>query len=357
MRYFILVWLFIWPSLVSAHQTGASTFVVNIHDDGQIETLIALPVTDVAHILKVDANEDGNVSPGELAARYGDIAAYLDENIALKNGDTPCSVTERKAAPLGQALQGYFFLKTFACALPLTTLKFSNTVLLDIPGGYRHLGRIQHGETVETTAFSATFPTYELRIAEPESSLLDVTVRYFVEGIEHILFGPDHVLFVLLLLLLAAGFKRLVWVASSFTIAHSMTLGLSALNVVDVSAGIVEPIIALSVAYVAVETIVHKEAPRYLIAVTFVFGLVHGFGFSYVLRDEVGLPSGALIPALGAFNVGVEIGQLAVLLPLYPLRRWLINKSYERAVVRTLSAIALIIAVHWFIERTLGSHV
>ena len=357
MRILLFICFFLLPSLASAHQTGASTFVVNVHDDGIVETLIALPVADVAHGLDVDTDRNGAIAPNELAPRYGDIADYLDKNIQLANGESVCEVTEKKSAPLGQALTSYFFLKTFRCPLPLTVLTFTNTALLDSPDGYRHLGRIQYGEKVETTAFNKEFPTYTLKIAEPESNLLDVFTRYLVEGVGHILLGPDHVLFVLLLMLIAVGFRQLIWVVSSFTIAHSITLGLAALNVADVPASVVEPAIALSIAYVAVETLIRKQPPKYLIIATFMFGLVHGFGFSYVLRDEVGLPTAALVPALAAFNVGVELGQLSILLPLYPLRRWLVGKPYERRVTQVLATAALAVALYWLIERTLGFHV
>ena len=97
---------------------------------------------------------------------------------------------------------------------------------------------------------------------------------------------------------------------------------------------------------------VRKEAPRYLFLVTFFFGLVHGFGFSYVLRDEVGLPSEALVPALAAFNVGVEVGQIGIVLILYPLRRWVHEKPFERHVIRGLAGLCLLVATWWFIERT-----
>jgi len=160
-----------------------------------------------------------------------------------------------------------------------------------------------------------------------------------------------------LLVLIAVGFKRMLWVVSSFTVAHSITLGLSALNIISLAPAIIEPVIALTIAFMAIETMVRKEPPRELVVITFLFGLVHGFGFSYVLRDNVGLPTQALMPALAGFNIGVELGQLGIVLLLFPLRRLWVGKAYERKAVIGLSMIALAISIYWIFERTLGFNV
>jgi hypothetical protein len=354
----LLVVLLFWCTTASAHQTGASTFVANVDKDtGKVETLLAFPGRDAAEHLGFDPNLDGVTSAAELAPRYAELGAYVDSHILVENDGKPCDVVELKASPIAQALDNFWYLKAFQCGLPLGEITFTNTVLLESTGSYRHFARIQLGEVVQTTAFNSNFPAFKLKVAEPESNALSVFARYLVEGLEHITLGPDHVLFVILLILIAAGFKRMVWVVSSFTFAHSITLGLSALNLVNLSPAVIEPAIALTIAFVAVETMVRREPPRYLVAITFIFGLVHGFGFSYVLRDNVGLPTQALLPALAGFNIGVELGQLGIVLLLFPARRWLMGKAFERKVVVGLSVIALGISIYWFFERTLGFHV
>ncbi len=354
----ILMFCFGFVAVADAHQTGASTFVANVDKDtGTVETMLAFPGRDAADFLNFDQDFDGVTAPAELAPRYAALGAYVDAHILVENDGKPCKVVEIKAAPLAQALDAFWYLKTFECPLPLGVIKFTNTVLLESTGSYRHFARIQLGDEIQTTAFNSAFPTFDLRVAEPELGGLDVFVRYLVEGLEHIILGPDHVLFVILLILIAAGFKRMVWVVSSFTLAHSITLGLSALNLVNLSPAVIEPAIALTIAFVAIETMVRREPPRYLVAITFIFGLVHGFGFSYVLRDNVGLPTQALLPALAGFNIGVELGQLGIVLLLFPARRWLVGKAFERKVVIGLSVIALGISIYWILERTLGFHV
>lgn len=359
---FLTIWLL--GATAHAHQTGASTFIANIHEDtGVVETLISFPGRDLAADLGADRDHNGQISPSELAPIYGDLATYIDQHIAVSNHAQPCKPIEKKAGPVAQALDTYWYLTSFQCVLPLTRVTLKNDVMLESEGGYRHLGRIQVGDVVETTAFNREFPTFEVNVREPQTPISQILVRYGIEGVEHILLGPDHVLFVLLLLLLAAGFRRLVWVISSFTLAHSITLGLAALNILDVPAKVIEPLIALSIIYVAVETMLvyRKNVPQpeptskfdRLLLITFAFGLMHGFGFSYVLRDNVGLPTHALVPALAAFNVGVELGQLALLIPLFPARRWLVGKSFERPVLMVIAGLAMLVALVWLVQRTL----
>lgn len=189
----------------------------------------------------------------------------------------------------------------------------------------------------------------ERRTATPmESGFL----TFLWKGMGHIFSGLDHILFVLSLLLVTRTWKDLAWVVTSFTIAHSITLVLGVLGHVTLSARIVEPVIALSIVYVAVENIVRKE-PRARIAIIFGFGLIHGLGFSGSLR-AMHLPTGELASALVGFNVGVELGQLAVVAPLFPLLLWLqARKELYRAVLVGGSGLAAVIATVWLIERVI----
>jgi hypothetical protein len=178
--------------------------------------------------------------------------------------------------------------------------------------------------------------------------------HFVKEGVLHILGGIDHILFILSLLIVIRRWRELGAVVTSFTVAHSVTLALGALGVVHISPRIVEPLIALSIIYVAVENVV-RLAPRARLGVTFGFGLVHGFGFSSVLRD-LGLPRGQLVPALLGFNLGVEAGQLIIVAPLFPLVFWLQGRAaaYRRVRVGVNASVALV-AAWWFVQRLVGS--
>jgi len=184
-------------------------------------------------------------------------------------------------------------------------------------------------------------------------SRTDAAALYLMLGYKHILpLGFDHILFVLSLFLLSPALKPVLWQATAFTIAHSVTLGLAMYNVVNISAAIVEPLIALSILYVALENIFSPRLKTSRIGVVFIFGLVHGLGFAGAL-GQLGLPSNAYLLSLIMFNVGVELGQLTIiLLAWFLLARWFGNKPYYRkAIVIPLSATIALVAACWTVQR------
>ena len=179
--------------------------------------------------------------------------------------------------------------------------------------------------------------------------------RYLTLGFTHILpLGLDHVLFVLGIYLLSGRARAVLWQVSAFTLAHSITLGLTMYGVVSVSPRIVEPMIALSIAYVAIENLVHAELRNWRIALVFAFGLLHGMGFAGVLQ-ELGLPRPEFLTALLAFNVGVEAGQLTVIGLAFLLVgwRWSERSWYRSRIAVPASGIIACTAVYWTIERLL----
>jgi hypothetical protein len=195
-------------------------------------------------------------------------------------------------------------------------------------------------------------------------------LRTFVPaGIHHIAIGPDHILFVLGLLLLGGGLARLLKIITSFTLAHSITLALASLGLVRLPSQLVEPLIALSIVFVAVETLAaHHRAetarddasalPGLLrdrrAPLAFGFGLIHGFGFASVLA-EFGLPREALGWSLFGFNFGVEIGQAVIVLLVAPPLAWLARRS-PTLHMKTVRVLAFTIAAaggFWFVQRLL----
>jgi len=188
--------------------------------------------------------------------------------------------------------------------------------------------------------------------AVPRGGRLATAARYLRLGFTHIIpHGLDHVLFVLGLCLLTRHWRAVFWQVSAFTAAHTITLGLSIHGLVSVKPEIVEPLIALSIAYVAVENIFLAELRSWRVALVFLFGLLHGLGFAGVLR-ELGLPQGEFVTALLSFNAGVEAGQLAVIAAAFLLAGWWANRSWYRSWVATpASAGIACIAIYWTFER------
>ena len=181
----------------------------------------------------------------------------------------------------------------------------------------------------------------------------DAAILYLKLGYQHILpLGFDHILFVLSLFLLSPKLKPIMWQSLAFTVAHSVTLGLAMYNVIKPSSKIVEPLIALSIMYVALENIFSPKLKATRIGVVFLFGLVHGMGFAGALQ-QLGLPKASYLSSLIMFNVGVELGQLTIILAAYWLvGKWLGDKPiYRKAVVIPLSVLIAVVAAFWTVQR------
>lgn len=187
-------------------------------------------------------------------------------------------------------------------------------------------------------------------------SQTDVAWAYLKLGFEHIVpLGLDHILFVLSIFFLSVRLRPILWQATAFTLAHSITLGLAMYGYIRPLPSVVEPLIALSIFFVAVENLLSQDLKPGRLGMVFMFGLVHGMGFAGAL-SELGLPSSAYLSALISFNVGVELGQLAVILSAYFLiGRWFSAKPWYRArVVNPISLSIALIALYWTVERAFG---
>jgi len=192
-----------------------------------------------------------------------------------------------------------------------------------------------------------------LASAPPPADRLTAARRYLKLGFTHILpNGLDHMLFVLGIYLLSGRARTVLYQVSAFTVAHSITLGLSMYGLVTVSPRIVEPLIAISIAYVAIENIFLSELKSWRVALVFAFGLLHGMGFAGALK-ELGLPRSEFLTALLTFNVGVEAGQLAVIGAAFLFVGWhCANRTWYRSrIVVPASAAIAVTAVYWTIER------
>lgn len=181
----------------------------------------------------------------------------------------------------------------------------------------------------------------------------NVTSAYLLEGYEHILpYGYDHIAFILGLLLLSPRLKPILWQATAFTIAHSITLGLAMYHIIAPPMHLVEPLIALSILYVAIENALSSKLRPFRIGIVFLFGLIHGLGFAGSL-SQLNLSHEHFFTCLIMFNLGVELGQITVILTFYfLLARWFADKPYYRTyIVKPLSVIIGVIACIWIVER------
>ena len=177
--------------------------------------------------------------------------------------------------------------------------------------------------------------------------------KYMLVGYEHILpLGFDHILFITCVFLLNTNLKQIIWQASMFTIAHSITLGLAMYGVIKPPSNIIEPLIAISIVVLAIENIYFSKVKPWRLIMVFLFGMVHGMGFAGAL-SQLGMPQYAFATALISFNIGVELGQLTIILLLYFLlakpfahRIW-----YRKAIIIPISICIALTASYWTIER------
>jgi hydrogenase/urease accessory protein HupE len=209
----------------------------------------------------------------------------------------------------------------------------------------------RNGAAEHTQIFHDDEPSATLPLGKPRGTLAAMR-EFFGEGIHHIFIGPDHILFVIGLLLLGGGVARLLKIVTAFTFAHSITLGLATFQILTPPAAIIEPVIALSIVIVGIHALMpgSQRDPRLVFA--FLFGIIHGFGFAFAL-GELNLPRAALGWALLAFNGGVEIGQACIILavaPLLAILRQYSPRLSERAIT-ALAACVIMAGTFWFVER------
>jgi HupE / UreJ protein len=197
---------------------------------------------------------------------------------------------------------------------------------------------------------------HTVNIAMERAPTQDVVWFYMKLGIAHIIpTGSDHILFITALCLLNNHLKTILWQATAFTVAHSITLALSSKGVISLPTAITEPLIALSIVFVAVENLLISELKPWRILIVFLFGLVHGLGFAAAL-NEIGLPRNKFLTSILSFNAGVEIGQILVILFVFGLLIFPLGEKswYKKRVVYPISVLIALIAGFWTVERILS---
>lgn len=238
----------------------------------------------------------------------------------------------------------------FPSAEKIESLKITDNLFVrDNPHTLTHFATIKMGGESSGFVFKETERTYQVGDVAVAVSTWTVFKQFLILGVEHILTGYDHLLFLFALLLVAKTFKDIVKIVTTFTIAHTVTLLLAALGVIELPSLLVEVAIALSICYVAIENLIKKEYnKRWMI--TFALGLLHGFGFAGVL-GEMTLPKENMLTALLTFNLGVEVGQMAVVLLVLPILFFLRRFTWHGLFVKVGSGVILAAGLFWTVER------
>jgi HupE/UreJ protein len=324
-----------------AHTGGTNGYAVVTVDGAAVRYQLTLwPAT-----LPPAVAERIDRARGGVTADREALLALVAGRITLRAGDHRCQPGPGRWLSSAPA-DSVTLAVDFACGARVGDLLIRDDLFDVLGADYHTLARIDAGG--RSAQFAFTPQTRETRVAAARSNA-DLG-SFVLLGIEHILTGWDHLLFLLVLLLRGGGWLSLAKIVTAFTIAHSVTLALAVLDVVTLPDRFVEAVIALSIAAVAAENLVQRPVVVRRWIVSFCFGLVHGFGFSAALR-ELGLPVHGLLRALFGFNVGVEIGQalvVAVALPLLALAR---RTRWERRMVSSSSAAVLLVGIILFVER------
>jgi HupE / UreJ protein len=292
----------------------------------------------------VDTNHDGTIDADELSAGRQAVARAMAGGVTVTADAQTCPGSLDRAWVL-EAEDGAVFQVRYTCPQVPGRLTLAFPMLEALPPGHRHLARVFRSGQAQVKVLDRGHATWTLDDASPTSSATSsawsMAWSMLKLGVEHILTGADHLVFLLGLILVGGSLRSLVGVVSAFTLAHSITLALAAFSIFAPSPRLVEPAIALSIAYVGVENLFVKDASKRW-RITFPFGLIHGFGFAGALR-EIALPRAQVPIALVSFNLGVELGQLGVLSILLPLT--LAARSAPWFGDRGVKVLSLVIAI------------
>lgn len=364
------VWLAMAVPPAQAHSSSNTLLELMPESAGEFRLRADLPLRDVALRFGMDANRDGDVSWSEVLARQEPVELWVRAGLVLRNDQGAC-----RLGPLDWAISRYggeVFLSLVSLASCEPARQSDSTVLryqllFDEDSLHRALFKVQSNGAVVSGILSPE--RAEQWLSPSRHGFWGVLWGYLIEGVWHIWIGADHIAFLLSLLLpsvllarghrfgqwtaqtsMGASLRQVLAVVTAFTLAHSVTLGLAAFELVRLPGAWVEAAIAGSVVVAALSHLVSRRLGfRWQIA--FVFGLIHGFGFASVLGD-LGLPAGQGLSGLLGFNLGVELGQLAIVGLWFPLAWWLRQtRFYQLGLMVFGSGCIAMLGLYWLAER------
>lgn len=370
LKFVLLAAVFAVESLAHAHKPSDSYLTLETHQgQPEIQMRWDIALRDLDFALGLDQNENAELTWGEVRQAQERIAQYAITHFNLATS-AACPITVVRPMQIDTHSDGAYavlWLKA-QCAQASTEWTARYQLFFDLDPTHRGLLQwVVDGQPATTLIFRPESP--ELKLTRESNSWAQVAMQYGKDGIWHIWIGIDHILFLVSLLLPAVLLRDktgwvgvhslreatldIVKVVTAFTLAHSITLSLAVLQIVRLPSNFVESVIAFSVAVAALNNLrglVHHR--RWMMA--FGFGLLHGFGFASVLTD-LGLPTGLLALALVSFNLGVEVGQLSLVVAIMPLAFYLRHTRFYRiGVLQGGSMLVALIAAVWTVERALG---
>ena len=371
MKRWLLLLALLWLPLTTLAHKPSDSYLTMRATEGSSAIAVRwdIALRDLDYVLELDRDGDGALTWGEVRQRADDITRYATGRLELKGGNEPCRWESTGPLMLERHSDGTYAVLALAadCSGLAAGLSARYSLLFDVDPSHRGLvqwiGPGNQGSQALVFGADSAQQVLPMRPPGPWQTLK----QYVADGVWHIWIGFDHILFLLALLLpsvlvvrrhgqwesapgLRGAAGDVVKVVTAFTVAHSITLSLAALGVISLPSRLVESAIAASVVLAALNNLRASAASRRWIA-AFVFGLVHGFGFASVLA-ALGLPQNALVLALVGFNVGVELGQLAIVAVFLPVAFALRHTLFYRfGVVKIGSILVALLAGWWFVQR------
>lgn len=334
------------PALAHPLKVGFADIAVR---EQAVELLLSVNLFELDLLLALDRDLNATIEPAELEAKTPEILAYLRSKIQVSHGGEALPM---EAAPfrIGRSADGKATFEarlSFRSSRPLADgFTIRCEPLTDLGSDHQTIAKIAREGRVEQFIFQEG-ARYEAK----GRAFLAYAAQFLSLGIHHIFIGYDHIAFLLGLLLMGGTLLNILKIVTAFTLAHSVTLSLAALDLVTLPGRLVEAGIAFSVAYVALENLFSTRFDRRWL-VSFFFGFIHGFGFASILQ-EMALPQSGLVSSLFFFNVGVEIGQVLIVAIILPFLLLLQKSQFHYAVMRAASAAIFTVGMLWFYQRAL----
>ena len=329
-----------------AHKTNLG-YGRTVIAEGTVRWDFAFSPHDVAVLLGIPTDLVAPVAPDALRAQEGRLAAYLGERLAVAADDAPCPagppVLDLK--PLPEEVQ---ITVVWRCPPDARTFTLAYGLFFDIDATHRLIGTVDAGRGPEEYLLDRGLNRIDIQVDAPASGFVRFG-RVLLLGVEHILIGYDHILFLLALMLTSVRFLPLAAIVTAFTLAHSLTLSLAWFGLINLPSRLVEVLIAASIVAVAAENLIRREAGRRW-PLAFGFGLVHGLGF-YGVLSGLELARGDAVTTLLGFNLGVEAGQLAIIALAWPLLAWSARHPWYGRAVLGASGLILLAGAFWLVQR------
>jgi len=340
----------------AAHDPGLSSLTIQ-QQTSSLDATLTLAVKDAAQVADLDEDHDGIVTQAEFAKTRSQLETAVAKQLFIAPDG---KVAEPQSIRSKLDENNNVEVRLNFPAIGFSSLEIQSKIIASLPLGHREYLQIQNSraETTFERLLSAAADRATVEMADAHSSIgtfeaAHSFANFLSLGVKHILTGYDHLLFLFGLLLVARGFLSSLGIITSFTIAHSITLAVATLQLVQIPSRIVEPLIAASIVFVGAENLLRGDIPKARRMVPFGFGLIHGFGFASALREAgIGSGTGGIVLRLFSFNLGVELGQIMVAAVALPMI-WKLRKKpmFITRWAPACSAAVVLLGSFWFVER------